>query len=160
MTAGAIRDRLELAPEVADALGRGRAVVALESTLISHGLPYPQNVEVARASEAAVRASGAVPATVAVRDGRFLVGLADADLEALADVQLEWRPAEVAGGHPVPGQRRAPEGVRGRLAGGPALEPGCQELVMTLAEHRVCLGLVEPRAMVALDKTSVKVNRS
>ena len=60
------------------------AVVALESTLISHGLPYPQNVEVARASEAAVRASGAVPATVAVRDGRFLVGLADADLEALA----------------------------------------------------------------------------
>jgi pseudouridine-5'-phosphate glycosidase len=84
MTAGAISDRLDLAPEVADALGRGRAVVALESTLISHGLPYPQNVEVARASEAAVRASGAVPATVAVRDGRFLVGLADADLEALA----------------------------------------------------------------------------
>jgi pseudouridine-5'-phosphate glycosidase len=58
--------------------------VALESTLISHGLPYPQNVEVARASEAAVRAAGAVPATVAVRDGRFLVGLGDADLVALA----------------------------------------------------------------------------
>jgi pseudouridine-5'-phosphate glycosidase len=84
MTVGTVRDRLELAPEVADALARGRAVVALESTLISHGLPYPQNVEVARASEAAVRAAGAVPATVAVRDGRFLVGLGDADLEALA----------------------------------------------------------------------------
>ena len=59
-------------------------VVALESTLISHGLPYPQNVEVARASEAAVRESGAVPATVAIRAGRLLVGLSDADLEALA----------------------------------------------------------------------------
>ena len=53
----------------------GRPVVALESTLISHGLPYPQNVEVATASEAAVRERGAVPATVALNDGRLLVGL-------------------------------------------------------------------------------------
>lgn len=79
-----IRDRLLVTPEVADALAHGRPVVALESTLISHGLPYPQNVEVATASEAAVRESGAVPATVAIRDGRILVGLAPADLEALA----------------------------------------------------------------------------
>ena len=71
-------------PEVADALAAGRPVVALESTLISHGLPYPANLEVARASEAAVRAAGAVPATVAIHDGRLRVGLADADLEALA----------------------------------------------------------------------------
>jgi len=84
MTAASVHDRLEIAGEVAAALARGDAVVALESTLISHGLPYPQNVEVARASEAAVRAAGAVPATVAVRDGRFLVGLADEALEALA----------------------------------------------------------------------------
>ncbi len=77
-------DRLVLAPEVADALADRRAVVALESTLISHGLPYPQNVEVATASEAAVRRSGAVPATVAMRDGRLLVGLAADELEALA----------------------------------------------------------------------------
>ncbi|HEX7472895.1 MAG TPA: pseudouridine-5'-phosphate glycosidase [Candidatus Limnocylindrales bacterium] len=84
MTDRAVRDRLDIAPEVAAALSHGRAVVALESTLISHGLPYPQNVEVARASEAAVRQAGAVPATVAVRDGRFLIGLADAALEALA----------------------------------------------------------------------------
>jgi len=62
----------------------GRPVVALESTLISHGLPYPQNLEVARASEAAVRESGAVPATVAIHEGRLLVGLDDAALEALA----------------------------------------------------------------------------
>jgi pseudouridine-5'-phosphate glycosidase len=77
-------DRLSIAPEVADAIAHGRAVVALESTLISHGLPYPANLEVASASEAAVRAAGAVPATVAIRDGRLLVGLAAADLEGLA----------------------------------------------------------------------------
>jgi len=58
--------------------------VALESTLISHGLPYPDNLEVARASEAAVRESGAVPATVAIHDGQRLVGLGDDALRALA----------------------------------------------------------------------------
>ena len=75
---------LSMAPEVAGALAAGRPVVALESTLISHGLPYPQNVAVARASEAAVRAAGAVPATVAIAGGRVQVGLDDAALEALA----------------------------------------------------------------------------
>src|SRR5688500_3791139 len=81
----AVTDRLVVAPEVASALAEGRPVVALESTLISHGLPYPQNLEVASASEAAIRETiGAVPATVAVRDGRLLVGLDLAALEALA----------------------------------------------------------------------------
>ncbi|HEX2755006.1 MAG TPA: pseudouridine-5'-phosphate glycosidase [Candidatus Limnocylindrales bacterium] len=79
-----IGDRLAVGEEVADALAEGRPVVALESTLISHGLPYPQNLDVARASEAAVRESGAVPATVAIHDGRLLVGLDVAALEALA----------------------------------------------------------------------------
>ena len=77
-------DRLAIAPDLARALRDGRPVVALESTLISHGLPYPRNLEVARASEAAVRESGAVPATVAIHEGRLLVGLEDAALEALA----------------------------------------------------------------------------
>ena len=81
---GSLRDRLDIRPEVAEALAAGRPVVALESTLISHGLPYPENVEVARASEAAVREAGAVPATMAIRDGRVLVGLDDSALEALA----------------------------------------------------------------------------
>jgi pseudouridine-5'-phosphate glycosidase len=81
---GSIADRLSIQPEVAAALAARRPVVALESTLISHGLPYPQNVEVARASERAVRESGAVPATVAIRDGAILIGLDDAALEALA----------------------------------------------------------------------------
>ena len=84
-TATAVGDRLVIAPEVAAALAEGRPVVALESTLISHGLPYPQNLEVAATSEAAVRETpGAVPATVAVRDGRLLVGLSEVELEALA----------------------------------------------------------------------------
>jgi pseudouridine-5'-phosphate glycosidase len=81
---GGIAQRLRLAEAVAAALREGRPVVALESTLISHGLPYPSNLEVARAAEAAVRAEGAVPATIAIRDGQFLVGLGDDDLEALA----------------------------------------------------------------------------
>jgi pseudouridine-5'-phosphate glycosidase len=80
-------DRLDVRPEVASALADGRAVVALESTLISHGLPYPANVEVAIASEEAVRSSGAVPATIAIRDGRLLVGLDRASLEALATAE-------------------------------------------------------------------------
>src|SRR5215203_1696232 len=79
-----VTERTRVSPEVADALASGRRVVALESTLISHGLPYPQNLEVAQASEAAVRRGGAVPATVAVRDGRLLVGLDEEALEALA----------------------------------------------------------------------------
>ena len=77
-------DRLAIAPEVSDALASGTPVVALESTLISHGLPYPQNVEVATASEQAIRSAGAVPATVALNAGRLLVGLAPDELEKLA----------------------------------------------------------------------------
>ncbi len=79
-----LADRLLVAPEVGAALAARQPVVALESTLISHGLPYPQNVEVALASEAAVRESGAVPATVAIHGGRLLVGLDRAALETLA----------------------------------------------------------------------------
>lgn len=79
-----ITNRLEIAPVVAAALAAGEPVVALESTLISHGLPYPQNLEVAKAAEAAVRAAGAIPATVAIHHGRILVGLDDEALEALA----------------------------------------------------------------------------
>lgn len=78
-----LADRLAFAPEVAAALADGRPVVALESTLISHGLPFPANVEVARASEAAIREAGAVAATIAVRDGRLRIGLDDDELVAL-----------------------------------------------------------------------------
>ncbi|MFO0851965.1 MAG: pseudouridine-5'-phosphate glycosidase [Gemmataceae bacterium] len=77
-------DWLTVAPEVADALAAGRPVVALESTLISHGLPWPANADTARRAEAAVREGGAVPATVAVLAGRPTVGLTDAQLDQLA----------------------------------------------------------------------------
>jgi pseudouridine-5'-phosphate glycosidase len=79
-----VTSRLVVASVVRESLAAGRPVVALESTLISHGLPYPQNIEVATQAEAAVRASGATPATVAIRDGQLLVGLDDAALETLA----------------------------------------------------------------------------
>jgi pseudouridine-5'-phosphate glycosidase len=75
---------LTISDEVRSALAADRPVVALESTLIAHGLPWPTNLETARESEAAVRAAGAVPATIAVLAGVPTVGLSDAQLEMLA----------------------------------------------------------------------------
>lgn len=75
---------LDIHPEVAAALAEGRAVVALESTIISHGMPFPQNVEMARGVEDVVRAHGAVPATIAVLSGRLKVGLTPDELHLLA----------------------------------------------------------------------------
>ena len=71
-------------PEVADALDAGRAVVALESTIVSHGLPRPENLRVAREIEDAVRSGGAVPATIAIVDGTVRIGLDDAALQHVA----------------------------------------------------------------------------
>lgn len=74
---------VHLSTEVADALREDRPVVALESTIITHGMPWPDNVETARSVEAAVREEGAVPATIAVVDGALRAGLDDAMLERL-----------------------------------------------------------------------------
>ena len=74
----------EIAGEVAEAQAEGRGVVALESTLVTHGLPWPENLETARESEEAVRRSGAVPATIAILGGRIRVGLSAEDLERIA----------------------------------------------------------------------------
>lgn len=79
-----MNELLSVAPRVADALAAGRPVVALESTLITHGFTYPMGVGAARRAEAAVRAVGAEPATVAVADGRLVVGLSDDELEQIA----------------------------------------------------------------------------
>jgi pseudouridine-5'-phosphate glycosidase len=86
-------DLLRIAPEVADAIAAGRPVVALESTLITHGLSYPANVDAARRSEAAVRDEGAIPATVALHDGLILVGL---DADRLQDLAQATKPAKVS----------------------------------------------------------------
>lgn len=78
---------LSFTPEVRKALDAGRPVVALESTIITHGMPYPKNLEMARDVEAVIREAGAVPATIALMDGRIHIGLDDATLESLAQAQ-------------------------------------------------------------------------
>jgi pseudouridine-5'-phosphate glycosidase len=75
---------LAVTPEIAAAVAAGRPVVALESTIITHGMPYPQNLETALGVEAVVREGGAVPATIAIIDGRLSVGVAGTELERLA----------------------------------------------------------------------------
>ncbi|HEU6442258.1 MAG TPA: pseudouridine-5'-phosphate glycosidase [Microvirga sp.] len=74
---------LDVAPEVGSTLERGGPIVALESTIITHGMPYPQNVATAREVEALVRGNGAVPATIAIIAGRIKIGLSDEELEWL-----------------------------------------------------------------------------
>lgn len=74
---------LDIAPEVAHALNTGLPVVALESTIISHGMPYPQNVATAMQVEAEVRVQGAVPATIAIVNGRLKAGLSAQEIESL-----------------------------------------------------------------------------
>ena len=79
-------DLLQFSPEVAEARASKRPIVALESTIITHGMPFPRNVETARMVEEAVRAAGAVPATIAVIGGRFRVGLEAAEIEGLGEL--------------------------------------------------------------------------
>ncbi|TPX66679.1 pseudouridylate synthase [Spizellomyces sp. 'palustris'] len=81
----------DIHPEVREALRAKRPIVALESTIISHGMPYPQNLDTALAVERIVREEGCVPATVAVLDGRIKVGLSRDDLEKLARTGLKAR---------------------------------------------------------------------
>lgn len=80
-----MNEYLDLGDEVRDAIGRGAPVVALESTIISHGMPYPRNAETALAVEAQVRASGAVPATIAIIGGRLKAGLTEAQINLLGE---------------------------------------------------------------------------
>lgn len=74
---------LQFSPEVQAARAAGKPIVALESTIISHGMPYPQNVQTAREVEQVIREAGAVPATIAIMDGRICIGLDDGQLELL-----------------------------------------------------------------------------
>lgn len=76
---------IKYSSEVAQALKTGKPIVALESTIISHGLPRPSNLEVAKQCEAIVRNGGAVPATIALLDGKILIGLEPQELEAIAN---------------------------------------------------------------------------
>ncbi|MAZ15544.1 MAG: pseudouridine-5-phosphate glycosidase [Ahrensia sp.] len=78
---------IQISPDVAEALADGNAVVALESTIITHGMPYPDNLAMARSVEAIIRENGAVPATIAVIDGTLHVGLDETQAEKLAQAQ-------------------------------------------------------------------------
>ena len=78
---------LALSPEIAKARATGTPIVALESTIITHGMPFPQNVETARLVEAEVRQAGATPATIAILDGHVCVGLTDRQLDGLGQAQ-------------------------------------------------------------------------
>ena len=82
-----MKNYLDLTPEVKEALDAGKPVVALESTIISHGMPYPQNVQMAKECQRIIREQGAVPATTAIMDGKIKVGLSDEDLETMAKTQ-------------------------------------------------------------------------
>jgi len=79
-----INKYLDIKEEVKIALKKNRPVVALESTIISHGMPYPKNVEMAKKVEKIIRDQGAIPATIAIINGMIKIGLSDEDLEALA----------------------------------------------------------------------------
>ncbi|WP_437957563.1 pseudouridine-5'-phosphate glycosidase [Sorangium sp. So ce119] len=104
-----VKDHLSISPEVRKALADGLPVVALESTIITHGMPPPQNLEMARRVEAVIRRNGAVPATIAIMDGKLKVGVTADDLERLAG----------AGGKAVKASRRdvAALLVSGAMAG-------------------------------------------
>ena len=79
-----MKQYLKISPAVQKALDEDRPVIALESTIISHGMPYPQNLETARLCEAEARKNGAEPATIAVIGGKLCAGLTDEELEYLA----------------------------------------------------------------------------
>ena len=74
---------IDVKPEVAKALEEGTPVVALESTIIAHGMPYPRNVETAIAVEDVIRAEGVMPATIAIINGRIKIGLTNEEIEYL-----------------------------------------------------------------------------
>lgn len=102
---------IDIAAEVKDALAKGGAVVALESTIIAHGMPHPQNLETAQALEQIVRDHGAVPATIAVIGGVYKVGLSPAELTTLATdrdvMKLSARDLPLAAVKRVHGDRKS-----------------------------------------------------
>ena len=87
MTAEALKEYMDITPEIRDAVAEGRPVVALESTILSHGMPYPQNLSFAGEIERIIRAEGAVPATMAVIDGRLKAGLTEAELLRMCEAK-------------------------------------------------------------------------
>ncbi len=82
---------MKIKEEVSEALSRGKPIVALESTLIAHGLPYPDNVEIAKRLEGVIREEGALPATIAILEGEIHIGLTNDELEYIAKAKDVWK---------------------------------------------------------------------
>ena len=87
---------IDVNPEVQEALSHRKPVVALETTIVTHGMPQPTNLETARAVEAIVRENGAIPATIGIIGGRIKIGLTPQELERLADVESNPNVVKVA----------------------------------------------------------------
>lgn len=85
------KDFLQIQPEIIEALANNQPIVVLESTIISHGMPWPRNVETALQVEAVVRENGAIPATIAIRNGKCLVGLNAEELDFLGKEKDVWK---------------------------------------------------------------------
>lgn len=107
---------LRVSEPVAAALAEGKPTVALESTVIAHGLPYPTNVEVALAMEEAIRAEGAVPATIAILDGQVCVGLSPDEIALLATGEGIWKASRRDLGVALARKANAATTVAGTLA--------------------------------------------
>lgn len=160
---------LRISEEVASALAAGRAVVALESTLLAHGLPWPQNLEVGRQAEATVRHAGAIPATVAVLGGRLCIGLSDGELERVARGPLskaaaaDLGPLLASGGDGATtvsatlvaaaraGVRLFATGGIGGVHRGDALDISCD--LTTLSHHPVAVVSAGAKAILDLPRT-------
>jgi pseudouridine-5'-phosphate glycosidase len=82
---------LNIHPEISEALSQGRPIVALESTIIAHGMPYPQNIETALEVENIIRENGAIPATIAILNGKLCAGLNAQQLELLGNTKDVWK---------------------------------------------------------------------
>ena len=82
-----LKQFMDITPEIAEAVAGGKPVVALESTILSHGMPYPENLKFAGEIEKIIRAEGAVPATMAVIDGRLKAGLTEAELQRMCEAR-------------------------------------------------------------------------
>jgi pseudouridylate synthase len=168
-------EALHISPEVSEALAAGRGLVALETSLLAHGLPQPQGLEAVQRAQAAVRAAGCIPATVAVIEGRVVVGAGEADLARLADPSRRIAKAGARDLAALILARRdagttvsataavaartgiqlfATGGVGGVHRAAPGVAPDVSADLAELARSRVCVVCAGPKAILDLGATA------
>ena len=158
-------DFIDFSPEVAEARALRRPIIALESTIITHGMPYPRNVETARMVEDAARAAGAVPATIAVVGGRFRIGLERGEIDSLGQlsggvVKASRRDlALVAARHGSAGTTVAATMYLAELAGIGGVHRGAEETfdisadLVELSRTRVAVVCAGAKSILDIEKT-------